>query len=61
MKEKDQMEQNSGELTKLKNEHRIFKHFNQDMTRKTIEDAADTDHLTAQTKLLHSTTPINTS
>ncbi len=46
--------QDSGQLTKLKTEHRILQRRNQDMARKAMEDAADIGHLTAQTKLLHS-------
>lgn len=46
--------QDSGQLTKLKTEHRILQRRNQDMARKVMEDAADIGHLTAQTKLLHS-------
>lgn len=60
MEEKDKMvqklamEQNSEELMKLKNEHRVFKQRNQDMARKAIEAAADIADLTAQANLLRS-------
>lgn len=60
MEEKDKMvqklamEQNSEELMKLKNEHRVFKQRNQDMARKAIEAAANIADLTAQANLLRS-------
>lgn len=46
--------EDSGQLTKLKKEHRIFQLRNQDMARKAMEDAAEIGHVTTQTKLLHS-------
>lgn len=46
--------QDSGQLTKLKKEHRIFQRRNQDMARKAMEDAAEIGHLTTQNKLLYS-------